>query len=80
MAKKKAEELEQVADDLIAGLDSTLNEIKDLDLANADADIPCISTGIDLLDEVMGGGIPVGRLCAMTGSSASGKPQQLFST
>ena len=75
MPRKKAEEtdVEKVADDLIAGLDSTLNEIKGLDLANADADIPCISTGIDLLDEVMGGGIPVGKLCAMTGSAGSGK-------
>lgn len=73
MAKKKAEELEKVADDLIAGLDDTLKEIKGLDLADADTDIPCVSTGIDLLDEVMGGGIPQGKLLAMTGSAGSGK-------
>ena len=73
MAKKKAEELEKVADDLIAGLDSTLNEIKGLDLADADADVPCVSTGIDLLDEVLGGGIPIGKLCSMTGSPGAGK-------
>ena len=72
MAKKK-EELEKVADDLIAGLDDTLKEIKGLDIADADDNIPCISTGIDLLDEVMGGGVPVGKLCAMTGSAGSGK-------
>lgn len=81
MPRKKADEtdVEQVADDLIAGLDDALNNIKDLDLANADKDIPCIPTGIDLLDEVMGGGIPVGRLCAMTGSAGSGKAQPLDS-
>lgn len=75
MPKKKAEEtdVEKVADDLIAGLDSTLNEIKGLDLADADSEVPCVSTGIDLLDEVLGGGMPIGKLCSMTGAPGAGK-------
>lgn len=72
MAKKK-EELEKVADDLIAGLDDTLKEIKGLDIADADNDVKCIPTGIDLLDTVLGGGVPLGKLISMTGAAGSSK-------
>ena len=73
MAKKKIEELEKVADDLISGLDDTLKEIKGLDIADADNDVKCIPTGIDLLDTVLGGGVPLGKLISMTGAAGSSK-------
>lgn len=35
--------------------------------------VQTIPTGIDLLDYVMGGGVPVGKLCTITGSPGGGK-------
>jgi len=74
MARKKNDEIvESVANDLLAGLDDELNSIKGLNIQDADSDVKVIPTGIDLLDTVMGGGVPLGKLVAMTGGAGSGK-------
>lgn len=75
MPRKKADgtEVEQVADDLIAGLDDALSKISGLEDLTGSDEIRCVPTGIDLLDEVLGGGVPVGKLCSMTGAAGSAK-------
>ena len=71
--KKNDEVVESVANDLLSGLDDELNSIKGLSIQDADSEVKVVPTGIDLLDTVMGGGVPIGKLCAMTGGAGSAK-------
>ena len=54
-------------------LEEIMNDISEIEGISLNQHITLIPTGVDLLDKIAGGGIPVGKLVAIAGSPGGGK-------
>ena len=68
MAKKKDNMTE--VETFVQSLTEDLSKIDDIDLGK---EIETAATGLDLLDAISGGGVPVGKLIKLTGAPGGGQ-------
>jgi RecA/RadA recombinase len=54
-------------------LEEIMNDISEIEGVSLNQNITLIPTGVDLLDKIAGGGIPVGKLVAIAGAPGGGK-------